>query len=367
MTELREIGFGIVGAGAMGRHHLRLLASHGLRPVAVADTDEAALESVRGRWPAVECLRHHEALLADPRVDLVDVVLPHHLHGSIAREALGAGKHVILEKPPAITMTVFDDLVDTARRNGRRLFVKAYRRSAEFTALIARECAPGRLGRPELVSGYCASHRRGTLADAADWRASWEHAGGGVLFDVGYHFLDWLRYLFGPVRSVSAGCWGSAGRPHGRPDDQASVTIELCSGLIATFSCSWAAAPGPPRWHTVVSCANGSAEERDTRDRTVHMITSAGGTARSVHEESWDKANEAALLEVFRALLDERPSVFDAEHARDTLELLLACYRSAASGHRLNLDDRDSCDFRDWRPDASCLTTDYGYRAEQKV
>jgi predicted dehydrogenase len=338
---------GVIGAGMMGRLHLSVLDGiAGVRAAAVTDRDGAALEAARRDHPDLRVHRSTADLLADPDIDLVDIVLPHHQHAPTARAALVAGKHVLLEKPMTLTHADATDLVGLAGAVGRRLFVKSYQREAALTG-IARQH-----GTPDLITGHFRSHRLNTLADPADWRAGWDTAGGGVLFDTGYHFLDWVLHLYGPAHAVTAQCWGSAGRPRAAPDDHATATLELSGGPVAVFTCSWAATPGPPRWHRSLVYRTGVLEEHDDRTRS-HIQ----GLREQVTDDPWRTANVAAVTDAVTAARDGTPSRHDAASAAETLRVLLACYRSSQLGRRIELAGFSP---GEWRPTADTLTADHG-------
>jgi predicted dehydrogenase len=351
------IGTGLLGAGAMGLAHLETLATNDfVAPLVVADLAPVAIAEVRKRWPAVRATTDIEELLDNPDISVVDIVLPHDAHPGAVRDVLKRGKHALVEKPLATSYADADELVDVAGLAGLRLLVKSYQRESLFARTLERECVSERLGRPRLITGQFMSDRLPLLRDPADWRGQWSTAGGGVLFDVGYHFIDLVLHHCGPARAVSATCWGSDARPKGRTEDHAIATIELVCGAVATLTCSWAA-QGPPRWRRHVVCENGSIEDTETRGATEIRVTDAHGARTTAVEQPWAKANSAALLEILRAVRDDRPTGFEARSAMRTLHTVLACYRSSACCERVELDAFHPAD---WFPTAGTLTSDLG-------
>jgi predicted dehydrogenase len=135
--DLSVVGIGIVGIGFMGMiHYLAARLVEGAKVVALCSRDPKKLA---GDWTSIQgnfgprgtqmdltglaLYREFEAILADPRVDLVDLCVPNDLHGRYAIEALQAGKHVLVEKPIALTMKDADAMVEAARDAGKLLMV----------------------------------------------------------------------------------------------------------------------------------------------------------------------------------------------------------------------------------------------------
>jgi len=301
----------------------------------------------------------------DPDISIVDIVLPHYLHAEVARTALQAGKHVVVEKPMALTANDANSLVRSAAQHNRRLFVKSYQRSSMLAGLVASHCTPTNLGRPMMMTGNFESSRGRSLHIPNDWRAEWHLAGGGVLFDTGYHFIDLVIHLFGPARAVTATCFGSAHRPKDKVEDVALLTLEMANGVLAQLTCSWASSAATPRWRRTITCENGSVVEEDRRTDLIVEITRVDAPIqRMTQDNPWSLANQAALHDIFESIANEQPSKYDGELAIETLNTVLAAYRSSSLGQRLELD-HDSATQPVWSPGASVLIGDLGFSADK--
>lgn len=230
---LETVRVGMIGLGTINRAHIAgyRLAGDAAEIVAVCDTVEAAATE-RGDELGATPYVDYRALLDDDRVDSVDVTLPHNLHYPVVRDALEAGKHVLVEKPLAVTSTECRELIDLARERGLRLTV------AENTRFIAAYLATkqvldaGTLGRIRtvrtLIYGTEAQRIR-----AGRWIGHRSEAGGGVVIDAGVHSFYLLEWLFGRIRQVRA-TMGSV-LPESHVEDNAVVTGELEGGTL--FSC----------------------------------------------------------------------------------------------------------------------------------
>ena len=142
----------VVGGGFVGRVHLEAMLAHpAISAVSLAESDEAALAELAGRYPLARTTTDYRALIDDPTVDIVDICLPHDLHHPVALEAFAAGRHVIADKPIANTLAEADEMMVAAEAAGRRFFVALNERFLPVHQRVGELLAQGFLGRPSLA------------------------------------------------------------------------------------------------------------------------------------------------------------------------------------------------------------------------
>jgi predicted dehydrogenase/flavin reductase (DIM6/NTAB) family NADH-FMN oxidoreductase RutF len=174
--------------------------------------------------------------LANPRIDAVILALPHHLHAETARAALDAGKHVLVEKPLALTIDEGQDLVRQADAANLCLAVAEEYRHSPLIQRAGEVLASGELGTISLIqAGSVASYR-----PEQDWKNQRDTMGGGVLLDVGIHYIDILRHWFGAPDLVLAGAPGQVNTQLGG-EDGAAVLLRFPTGPLAQLHISWSA------------------------------------------------------------------------------------------------------------------------------
>jgi len=196
-----DIGAAVVGTGFMGRVHVDGLRRLGVTVVGmVGSTPQRAVDA--GLAPAFDTF---EAMLADERVDVVHITTPNHLHHAQAKAALEAGKHVVCEKPLAMSSDESADLLETARRTG---LVHAVNHNLRFYPLVQHlrgAIEAGELGKIRLVSGH---YLQDWLMREADWNWRVDRSLGGALRavgDIGSHWMDMTQFLTGlRITSVMA-------------------------------------------------------------------------------------------------------------------------------------------------------------------
>jgi predicted dehydrogenase len=198
--------------------------------VAIASRDGAAARAVAERLAIPRAHGSYEELLADPRVDAVYIPLPNHLHAEWTIAAASAGKHVLCEKPLAVTAADAERMVEACREAGVILLEAFMYRLHPSWEAVREIVASGRIGRLVAVQSWFSYFND----DPANIRNIRE-VGGGALFDIGCYNVNLSRMLFGaePSRVSSA----ITRDPVSGVDTVTSAILEFPTG-VATFTCS---------------------------------------------------------------------------------------------------------------------------------
>jgi predicted dehydrogenase len=213
----------------------------GARVVALADLDRTALERLAGEYGIERRHASAEALIDDPEVDCVGVFVPVAHHVEVATAALEAGKHVLVEKPLALSMDDCDRMVEVAARSDA---VAMIAHNLRFHRLVrrARELiSSGAIGEPEMIRTVTVGRAHDTTVDGVSpphWKTE-TAAGGGAIMEKGIHHFDLWRFLTGaePTR-VSA-----LVSVDGSYDRRAAVSATLSNGAIAQATSAYGVPP----------------------------------------------------------------------------------------------------------------------------
>ena len=190
---VHELKAAVVGTGFIGMAHVDAIRRLGVEVVGVAGLpgDVAAAAAYA---PAYESF---DALLADPRVDIVHVATPNQFHYPQVKQALAAGKHVVCEKPLAVTSAQSAELVELAERSGR---VHCANFNIRFYPLLQEARERIRLGELGEIWNVHGGYLQDWLALPGDWNWRLEGEQGGALravADIGSHWLDLVQFLTG--------------------------------------------------------------------------------------------------------------------------------------------------------------------------
>ncbi|HEY7937466.1 MAG TPA: Gfo/Idh/MocA family oxidoreductase [Candidatus Limnocylindrales bacterium] len=196
----------------------------------IASRDKGRAESAARQLGIPRAYGSYEALLADPDIDAVYVPLPNHLHAQWAIAAARAGKHVLCEKPLAMTALEAQAIVDTSRQAGVVIMEAFMYRQHPSWVAVRELIASGRIGRLSAVDSWFSYH----LDDPTNIRNIRE-VGGGALYDIGCYSINLSRMLFGEEpASVAAAIVRD---PASEVDVLTSALLVFPSG-VATFTCA---------------------------------------------------------------------------------------------------------------------------------
>lgn len=193
---LETIRFGIIGCGAIARRHAEAISANAEASlVAACDAVEATARAFAAKFGG-RVYGDYSRLLDDPDVDVVIVAAPSGLHAHMTRDALDAGKHVLVEKPLAMNPQDAQSLVERAGETGRFLGTVHPNRYYPASQKVRAAVQEGRLGRLSHGVATVRLNRSQSYYDEAPWRKS-ATMDGGVLFNQAWHAMDMLVWLMG--------------------------------------------------------------------------------------------------------------------------------------------------------------------------
>jgi predicted dehydrogenase len=201
----QELRFGLIGVGAVSpRHVTAIKETPGASLVAVCSRNEEKVKACAKESGGVDWTTDYREILKRSDINAVAITLPHDLHESVCVEAAVAGKHIMMEKPLAITVAECDRMIAACEKAGVTLATCYQGRFDPLPRKLHVDLQAGKLGRLLLASLHVNWYRDMTYYNSAPWRGSWKTAGGGVLATQASHGLDMLLWLAGPVESVTA-------------------------------------------------------------------------------------------------------------------------------------------------------------------
>jgi predicted dehydrogenase len=220
---------GAIGAGGFGLFALQqFLQVPGVRLAGIAGTYREAALAVARRF-GVPDLVEVEALLASPEVDLVYIATPPSLHYPQALAALQAGKHVLVEKPLALTLAQADELVALAQAKGLLCVANLMQRYNPLFDSVQKLVESGALG--ECLHGWFENYASDEGLRAGHW--FWDRAiSGGIFIEHGVHFFDLFEGWLGQGQVVAA---QRGLRPGSGIEEQVQCTVRYASGPLVNF------------------------------------------------------------------------------------------------------------------------------------
>jgi predicted dehydrogenase len=242
MTD-KKVRVGLIGLGGISYAHEAGYSELGevCQIVAMCDINEEEVNNRIGMFEGAKGYTRYADLLADPDIDMVDVIVPHMLHYEIAKAALERGKHVLVEKPITVNSEQGEELIALAKQKGLKFsvaenthFVSAYLKAEEILK-------QGILGDIWSVRTLIAGSEVYRIKDPNLWHGKAPY--GGVILDSSVHNFYLFKWLFGGVRDVLG--FASKIVPEGEMEDNGLILGHLANGAefqlntSCTFEIPW--------------------------------------------------------------------------------------------------------------------------------
>lgn len=197
------IRFAVVGCGNIGKRHIAVIhADSNAQLVAVCDIQQPILQDLKETYEVNTFLDYQE-MLNEGDFDIVCVCTPHGLHAQMSNAAALAGKHILVEKPMAITSKTAEEMIATAEANQVNLYVVKQNRYNKPILLVKKLLDEQRLGKIFMVQTNVLWNRHQRYYEESPWRGKKETEGGALHTQVS-HFLDLLIWWFGDITEAKA-------------------------------------------------------------------------------------------------------------------------------------------------------------------
>lgn len=341
-----KVRFGVIGAGGIADRRTipeGIIPASNSKLVAVMDVDADRAKAVGAKYGVPWCASEAE-LLDNPEVQAVYIATPANVHASQAIMAAERGKHVLCEKPLALTIEDCRRVVDACRSAGVKLGVGLMMRFHACHQEIKRIIESGEIGqivmgRAQLTCWY--------PSIPGAWRQVPELGGGGALMDLGIHTIDLLRMFMGEVHSVMSFTDSTV---QDYPVDDGSVVIlkfkSGAKGIVESFfNIPDAAAQNMLEIYGTKGCilAKGTIGQGSAGTITVYSSSEEKGYEAQQTRDAGDISAREVTPEpvnIYRAeiegfaesILSDTPPPIPAEEGIRSLEVVLAAYRSAREG-----------------------------------
>ena len=234
------VNFGIVGLGHIGLRH----AKH------VVENKRALLKSVCDILPIqnLDISTHKIAfhsnyldMLNDDEVDVVNICTPNYLHASMAIDVLKSGKHVLIEKPMALSTIDSKKIIETSKKENKLVFCVMQNRFSPTIEWLKKIVTEGNLGKIKMISVNCFWNRNNDYYQKSNWHGSLEKDG-GPLFTQFSHFIDVIFWLFGAIKYVDTNFYNFNKKKFIEFEDSGIVRLDFqndIKGIIQYSTAIW--------------------------------------------------------------------------------------------------------------------------------
>ena len=343
--------FALIGCGAVGQHHISAIADvPSAELAALCDVREATAKQF-GASAGVPWYTDYKKMLREqPEIGIVNICTPSGLHMQPALDVMAAGKHCVVEKPLEITLDRCDKMIAAADKAGVRLVTVFPSRFGAGAQEIRKALDQGRFGRLTIGDAYVRWWRTQDYYDSGGWRGTWKLDGGGALINQSIHCVDLIQWFMGDCKAVTA-VTGCIAHERIEVEDAAILAVEWANGAVGVIQGTTAAWPGFEK-KIAISGDSGSAvleedglpfwqfSKRRARDAWIEENlagSKAHGTGAADPMAFSPENHRRQLADLCKALDKGAKPLVDGREGRKSLEIILAAYKSAETGRRVEL------------------------------
>ena len=341
MMSTQRLKFAMVGCGRVSGNHLAALTSGNIpsQLVAVADLDAARAADKGAKYGVPHYTDYRKMMRRHPEVDVVNVATPTGYHATHVMDLARFGKHIVVEKPMALSVRDCDRMIAACQAHGARLFVVKQNRFNPAVVAARRALEAGRFGK--LVMGTARVRwRRDQKYYGDGWHGTWE-LDGGVMSQQASHHLDVLQWFMGPVESAQ--CLSATRLLNIEVEDSAVAILRFTSGALGAFEATVATRPQDLEGSLSILGEGGSVviggpalnhivtwqfEEKRPEDAEI------AGSGQQDIPNVYGRGHGPYLGDVIAAIIEGRPGLVEAPEGRKVVAILTALYESAARGGR---------------------------------
>ncbi|MFM2225870.1 MAG: hypothetical protein RJA07_2072 [Bacteroidota bacterium] len=225
----KKLNFAVIGCGNIGNRHLHvLLQNKNANVIAACDIEKSKNPSsiIIGNYSFTTSFNE---IITNPKIDIVNICTPHHLHALMSIEALKNGKHVLVEKPMCLTSSDAKKMNAAAIKYNRQLIVVKQNRYNFPVEEVGKLLAKNKLGK--IIEAHCHIlwNRNDAYYNTSNWRGKLKTES-GALFTQGSHFIDLLTHWFGEIETAQAAI--STLNHKIEIDDSGNSTVKFENGTV---------------------------------------------------------------------------------------------------------------------------------------
>lgn len=337
--------FALIGCGRIAKRHSDLLGNNqiaGAKLAAVCDVVEKRAQTLGDRFSVPWYSNMHE-MMEREAPDVAVILSESGLHAQHAIALAPYGKHIVVEKPMALTLDDADEMIRACDRHGVRLFVVKQNRFNVPVVQLREALEAGRFGKLVLGTVRVRWCRRQDYYDQDAWRGTWA-LDGGVLTNQASHHVDLLEWMMGDVDSVFAKA--STALANIETEDTAIVVLKFKSGALGVIEATTAARPTDLEGSISILGEKGTVEIGGfavNEMKVWRFETPVPEDADVLSKFSVNPPNvygfghQAFYEHVVNCILHEQPQLVDGLEGRRSLELISAIYESIETGREVHM------------------------------
>lgn len=342
--------YALIGCGRIAINHVKAVANNGLDFVAMCDIDDSKFDIMLekagcGGFPETERYADYRLMLAEhPEIELVAIATESGNHAEIALDCIDAGKHLIVEKPIALSMADADEIVRRAAERGVKVSACHQNRFNVAVQELRKAVEAGRFGKLSHGSIHVRWNRGRSYYDQAPWRGTWAQDG-GTLMNQCIHGIDLLRWMMGDDVVEIYGQTRQRFHDYLEAEDVGVAVVKFANGAVGTIEGTSNVFPRNLEETLYMFGETGTVKVGGTSTNNIDVWDFADESEtdaanKGLQEQTsnvYGNGHTSLYADVIDAVENDRAPYVDAVAGRNALEMVLAIYKSQKTGEPVKL------------------------------
>jgi predicted dehydrogenase len=331
---VKKLNFGIIGCGRIAYKHAEAFKNNEQADLlCVCDIIEERAVRYQDKYGAGDHFTDYRRMLEQPGLDAVSICTPSGMHAAMGIAAAEAGKHVVVEKPMALSLQDADDLIKACEEHGVKLAVCFQNRFNPPVQKLRRALEAGRFGKLTHGSAVIRWFRPQDYYDQAPWRGTWA-MDGGCLMNQSIHNIDLLQWMLGPVESVCG--YTATNLRKIEAEDVGVAVLKFKNGALGVIEASTTVYPENLEETLSIFGEKGTAALGGIAVNKIETwkfadLTEEIGEPEHLQQDVpnvYGYGHEALIGDFIEAVHDDRKPYIDGREGRNALEVVLSIYQS---------------------------------------
>lgn len=341
---MSKIRFAIVGCGHIAKKHAEAIKNaEGAELIAVCDTIPENMEFYTSEYGAKPYINYDEMIL-NPEIDVINICTPSGSHAPLTVKAANAGKHIVVEKPIALSLKDTDAMIEACEKNNVKMAVLHPNRFRPAMLELRKAMDEGRFGKLSHANATVRWNRDQAYYDQAPWRGTKEFDG-GVLMNQAIHNLDLLVWMMGDVEEVYS--MAATRLRNIEAEDVSTGVVRFKNGSLGVIEAATTIYPKNFEESLSIFGENGTVK---IGGKTANFVEhwqmesiveeEAEKIKECIKEDPFGKPGHQWIIEdMIEAIKEDRHPIVNGIEGKKALELVIALYESAESGQPVKISD----------------------------
>lgn len=341
--------YALIGCGRIAINHVRAAVNNQLDIVAVCDIHETKMETLLEKQglaavPTIARYTDYQKMITEMRPDFVSIATESGKHAGIALFCIANGVHAIIEKPMAMSIADADEIIRLAREKNIKVAACHQNRFNIAVQKLRQALDAGRFGRLSHGSIHVRWNRNHSYYDQASWRGTWEQDG-GALMNQCIHGIDLLRWMLGNEVDTVYAQTRQQFHDYLEAEDLGMAVVSFHNGAVATIEGTTNVYPRNLEETLYVFGETGTVKLGGKSTNNIDVWDFADETEADQENKGMEEATSnvygnghtSLFADMVTAIEQDRQPYVDAVAGRNALEMVLAIYKSAATGKPVHL------------------------------